>query len=379
MTGATKSSGSLGAVRRAGRGVGAVSLGVLLLPVLLFALVAAPLSMSPAHRAAGWIGRRLAWADGVAHATHPTGGRLLLLLLIHALLAMVTSAVLALVVLGLIVAGQMIVAATTGGPVSIFDAAPGAVTWPIVGGYALPGLLLLFLAVSGLAGIAWLDRRAWTRLSRPGVGELTREVSRLHGTLDDVVAAVDAERRRIERDIHDGVQQRVVALSILLARAERSNHGDEQRSLYERARTETQNILDDLRSVAWRTYPAMLVRDGLPAALDALKERTAIPIRLHADVRRRTDRAVEAAAYFVVSEAITNALKHAHATSIDIHLVDDGSALTLTIRDDGQGGADPDGPGLSGIASRVAARGGSIHIDSPPGGPTTLEAVIPCV
>lgn len=368
-----------GGVRRAARGLVASVWGALLVPTLVLAFLAAPLSMTPARVVTGWGARRLRWVDGASCDTRPAGGRLLALLAVESLLGLLSAGVLALIVMGLVVAGQMSVAAATGGAVPVFDAEPGAVTWPIVVAYTLPGAFLVFLAASGLAGIAWLDRQAWTSLARPGVGELTREVSRLHGTLDDVVAAVDAERRRIERDIHDGVQQRVVALSIVLARAQRADDDPAQRrELQQRARAETQHVLDDLRAVAWRTYPAMLVRDGLPAALEALRDRTETPVRLHLDVPHLTDRAAEAAAYFVISEAVTNVIKHADASRIDIDVAQRGPHLVLSVRDDGKGGAEPTGPGLSGIASRAAARGGHLHVQSPPGGPTTIEAVIPC-
>lgn len=366
------------AIQWVARGVGAACLSVLMVPVQLFAIIAAPLSMTPARAAVEWFARVLTWVDGADRGAHPSRGRLILLLAIQTVLGLLNGVVLVLIAVGFVVAWQMVAAASTGQGVPIFAADPGEVTWRSVAGYALPGLVLIFLAVSGLAGIAWLGRWAWTALSRPGVGELTREVSRLHGTLDDVVAAVDSERRRIERDIHDGVQQRVVGLSILLARAERTDDHDQQRDLQQRARAETQHILDDLRSVAWRTYPHILVRDGLPAALEALRDRTEVPIDLRTDMTRRIDRAAESAAYFVASEAVTNVLKHANADTVSIEVTERERMLTLVVRDDGRGGANPQGPGLSGIASRVAACGGQLRIDSPPGGPTILEAVIPC-
>ncbi len=365
-------------IRRTARGLAAGILMAVLVPALVLALLAAPLSMTPARVVTGWSARRLSWVDGTSRRPHPGGGRLLALLVVESLLGLLSAGVVVLMAMGLVVAGQMLVGAATGGAVPIFDAGPGAVTWPVVAVYALPGALLLFLATSGLSGIAWLDRQAWASLARPGVGELTREVSRLHGTLDDVVAAVDAERRRIERDIHDGVQQRVVALAIVLARAERTDDPVERRELQQRARAETQNVLDDLRAVAWRTYPAMLVRDGLLVALEALRDRTETPVRLHLDVPQVGDRAAEAAAYFVISEAVTNVIKHADASHIDIRVAQRGPNLVLSVRDDGRGGAEPTGPGLAGIASRAAARGGRLHVESPPGGPTTIEAVIPC-
>lgn len=308
----------------------------------------------------------------------PRGARGIGLVAVSVVLGLLALCVIALVVLGVIVSAQIVIAAASGGPTPLFDADAGRVTWSTVGAFLLPGIVLLFLAVSGLAGIVWLARRAWHAFTAPDAGELAREVTRLHTTLDDVVAAVDGERRRIERDIHDGVQQRVVALSILLARAERTTASDDRAALQRLAREETQHILDELRDVAWRTYPAMLARDGLSAALEALRDRTSVPLRLHVAHDRVTDRAAETAAYFVVSEAVTNALKHAAPRQIEIRTAVDERSLVVRVVDDGVGGADPTGSGLSGIASRVAARGGRFRVESPAGGPTLIEAVIPC-
>lgn len=306
------------------------------------------------------------------------GGRRLGLFAVSAVLGMLTLCVVALIVLGVIVSVQIVAAAATGGPAPLFEADPGRITWITVAVFLIPGIVLLFLAISGLAGIAWLGRRAWEAFVRPGAGELAREVTRLHTTLDDIVEAVDEERRRIERDIHDGVQQRVVALSILLARAERATASADRIDLQGRARTETQHILNDLRDVAWRTYPAMLARDGLAAALEALRDRTSVSLRLDVDHERVADRAAETAAYFVASEAVTNALKHAGAELIEIRTSVENHRLIVSVSDNGVGGADPAGSGLSGMASRVAARGGRLRVDSPAGGPTLIEAVIPC-
>ncbi|WP_164745225.1 sensor histidine kinase [Georgenia faecalis] len=366
------------AVLGAGRSLAGSVMGVALVPALLLALIAAPVSRAPAATVSRWQARRLAWIEGVPPSAQPSGGRLLGLLAIEALLGLLAACVLALVVAGVVVAVETVLGAATGRAVTIFGADPGAVTWATVARYALPGALLVFLAASGLVGIARLDRSAWATLARPGVGELTQEVSRLHTTLDDVIAAVDAERRRIERDIHDGVQQRVVALSIILARVERTGDPAVRADLQRRARAEAQQILDELRGVAWRTYPAMLVRDGLAAALEVLRDRTPVPASLRVSVPGRTNHAAEAAAYFVASEAVTNAIKHADASQVHIDVARLGADLVVTVRDDGKGGADPGGLGLSGIASRVAARGGRLSVDSPRGGPTTIKAVIPC-
>ena len=376
MTHPTDAASSTRSISRdAVRMLGGTAAGVVMLVPTLIAVATAP--RPPAPAVVRSIAARLTWVDGIPRLTPPRAPRLRGLLALSALLQLVVLCILALIVAGVVVGVQMLVAAATGGPVALFSARPGRVTWATVGLFVIPGLVLLFLALSGLGGIAWLERRVWQSFQRPGAGELSQEVVRLHTTLDEVVAAVDAERRRIERDIHDGVQQRVVALSILLARVERAEPA-EARRLLSGARGETQQILDDLRDVAWRTYPEMLQRDGLTAALEALRDRVAMPVDLAVDGTVVPDRAAETAAYFVASEAVTNAIKHAQASVISIRVRSADDELTVTIEDDGIGGADPAGTGLSGIASRVAARDGRLLVRSPAGGPTVIEAVIPC-
>lgn len=362
-------------MREALRMLGGTAAGVAMLVPTMIAVVTAP--RRPAPAVVRSVASRLTWIDGIARRTPPRAPRLRGLLALSALLQLVVLCILVLIAAGVVVGIQMLAAAATGGPVALFSARPGRVTWTTVGLFVIPGLVLLFLALSGLGGIAWLERRVWQSFQRPGAGELSQEVVRLHTTLDEVVAAVDSERRRIERDIHDGVQQRVVALSILLARVERAD-ADEARRLLSGARDETQHILDDLRDVAWRTYPEMLQRDGLTAALEALRDRVAMRVDLEVEGAVVTDRAAETAAYFVASEAVTNAIKHAHASAISIRVRAGSDDLTVTIEDDGVGGADASGTGISGIASRVAARDGMLHVHSPAGGPTVIEAVIPC-
>lgn len=349
--------------------------GVVHLPVVLLALAFAP--YRPATAVLSAIGRRLTWMDGMPRPVLPAERRVFGLLAVSAVLGILNLCVLLLIALGLAASVQVTVAAATGGPVPLFSADPGRVGWSTVAVFVVPGVVLLFLAVSGIAGIGWLERQAWAAFTRPGAGALAAEVTRLHSALDEVIAAVDAERRRIERDIHDGVQQRVVALSILLARAERAGAAEDAAALLGRARSETQHLLDDLRDVAWRTYPAMLARDGLAVALEALRDRTGVPVGLQLDAPA-VDRAVETTAYFVASEAVTNAVKHGKPTRIDIRTRLDDDRLVLSVQDDGVGGADPAGTGLTGIGSRVAVHAGTLRVDSPPGGPTVIEAAIPC-
>lgn len=362
-------------LRDLARMLGGTAAGVRMLPAALAATVTAPRRPAPAVVDA--LGRRLAWVDGVPRPTPPRASRLRGLLTLSAFLQLLVLCILVLIALGLVVVVQLLVAAVTGGPVMVLGTDHERVTWAMIALFVPPGFVLLFLGLSGLGGIAWLERRLWDACQRPRAGELSQEVVRLHSTLGDVVAAVDAERRRIERDIHDGVQQRVVALSILLARVERARDEDAA-LLLGRAREQAQHMLDELRDVAWRTYPEMLQRDGLTAALEALRDRVSMPVHLEAGPLTITDRAAETAAYFVASEAVTNAIKHARASAIGIRVRGEGSSVVVTVEDDGIGGADPVGPGLTGIASRVAARGGTLTVRSPVGGPTLVEAVIPC-
>ena len=361
---------------------------VAMVPLLAVALLSLPAGEGPSRRALSAVERLHTWADGrsVTDASRARAPRPLrrpaAFLGVQLGLGLPAAAIWLLILGGLVTGTSLVVGAATGGPVAVFEAPAGAVTWRSVLWFGPPGIVLLFLALCGLAGTSWLSRRAHATLSRPAAEELEQQVRSLSTTLDDVVAAVDGERRRIERDIHDGVQQRVVALSLLLARAERTDPGPERAALEARSRAEVHAVLDDLREVSWRLHPAMLARDGLDAALEALRDRTTLPTALHLVPRpgtaHRADLATETAAFFVASEAVSNALKHSGATRLEIRLTRDGDALGIRVLDDGRGGADPHGPGLSGIRSRVAARGGTMQVTSPDGGPTIVEARFPC-
>ncbi|KIF06575.1 histidine kinase, partial [Streptomyces sp. RSD-27] len=195
-----------------------------------------------------------------------------------------------------------------------------------------------------------------------------------------VLRAVDSERRRIERDLHDGVQQRLVALAMLLGRARRSRERDPERAdaLLLQAHRESQEVLTELREVAWRVYPSALDSLGLEEALAGVAERCAIPLRTEFDAAGPLPGPVRTAAYFVVCEAVTNAAKHSGASAVSVRVVRRGPVLTVRVEDDGSGGADPSGTGLSGLASRVAALDGLLRVESPAGGPTTVTAELPC-
>ncbi|WP_262703859.1 MULTISPECIES: sensor histidine kinase [Streptomyces] len=241
------------------------------------------------------------------------------------------------------------------------------------------GLFLLFLAVQGALGVAGLEARLARDILGPETQDALRHrIEELAASRAGVVEAVHDERRRIERDLHDGVQQRLVALGMLLGRARRSQDQAKARALLAQAHEESRQALDELREVAWRVYPTALDEAGLRIALETVAERSAIPVRLDYGLTAEPVTAVRTAAYFVVAEALTNALKHSGADRIDVALtaVAPGT-LTVRVTDDGTGGADPAGGGLLGLARRVAALDGRLSVVSPPGGPTTVTAELP--
>lgn len=249
---------------------------------------------------------------------------------------------------------------------------------------SLAGLLLLFLALQGIYGVGILE--GW--LARHFLGpshqdELERRISELAASRAGMVEAVQEERRRIERDLHDGVQQSVVALGMLIGRAIRSRDQQHVDRLLLQAREQAQSTLGELREVTWRIYPKVLEEAGLRAALESVAERCPLPLLLKygigSEAAPEPDKPEATAAYYVVSEAANNAVKHSRATvlSADVSRTESG-ALLVTVGDNGIGGADPTGQGLIGLARRVEALDGRLRVDSPPGGPTTITAEFPC-
>ncbi|GGY93277.1 hypothetical protein GCM10010300_41700 [Streptomyces olivaceoviridis] len=232
------------------------------------------------------------------------------------------------------------------------------------------------------------------RTSETGVGEiavLERSFNRMADSLQEshaelstsrsrILAAADQARRRIERDLHDGTQQRLVSLVLELRAAQNAVPVD-QPELRARVARLTETLpaaLDELRELSRGIHPAILSEGGLPPALRALARRTLLPVELDVDVPRRLPEPVEVAAYYVVSEALANTTKHAFASSVRIsaHARDD--ALRLSVHDDGVGGAVAGrGSGLVGLTDRVEALGGTLTLDSPSGHGTTLEARLP--
>lgn len=211
---------------------------------------------------------------------------------------------------------------------------------------------------------------------------LQQRVGELQESRSATVEAAEAERRRIERDLHDGTQQRLVGLAIDLgiARERLVDTGDDRsRELVERAHEGLKEAIAELRDLVRGIHPAVLTDRGLDAAVSALAARSSIPVHVQSGLQRRLPAPVESAAYFVVAEALTNAMKHSDATLVRVTIRDDGAMLMIEVTDDGRGAALVAPPGgLHGLVDRVRSLDGRLDVTSPPGGPTTLTAVIPC-
>jgi signal transduction histidine kinase len=261
---------------------------------------------------------------------------------------------------------------------------------PIPGGTALialssvAGLVLLLAAGPLTRGLAVADAAlARWLVSPPRDAQLQARVTQLEVSRERVVDAAEAERRRIERDLHDGAQQRLVALAMELGRAKAkfADDIDAAAALVDQAHTEAKAALVELRDLVRGVHPPVLTDRGLDAALSGLAARCPVPVTLHVDVPIRPRSAVEAVAYFTVAEALTNIAKHSRATRASV-VVEGGpgpaGTLNIVISDDGIGGADPAGAGLAGLADRIAGLDGALSVESPPGGPTIISAVLPC-
>jgi signal transduction histidine kinase len=197
-----------------------------------------------------------------------------------------------------------------------------------------------------------------------------------------IVTAGDEAQRRVERDLHDGAQQRLVALSVdlaLLAEHAAAAGSGQLAEEVQALRTDLLEATRDLRELARGLSPALLATEGLEPAIAALADRAPLPVRVDAELPQRPPTEVEATAYFLVAEALTNVGRYSGATTASVSLVLQDGLLRVAVRDDGCGGADPGrGTGLLGLADRLAALGARLQVDSPVGGGTTVSAVIPC-
>jgi signal transduction histidine kinase len=209
---------------------------------------------------------------------------------------------------------------------------------------------------------------------------LARRVETLETTRRGAVEEQGAELRRIERDLHDGAQARLVALGLSLGMAEQKFETDPEgaQKLVAEARAGVAEALRELRDLARGIHPPVLSDRGLGAALDTLADRSPLPTTVAVELAERPPERVETAAYFVAAEALANAAKHSGASRVGISVSRSNGMLEVEITDDGRGGADPAGNGLAGLRRRVEALDGTLSVDSPAGGPTTIRAELPC-
>ncbi|MFC0628978.1 sensor histidine kinase [Kribbella deserti] len=490
-------------MKQSGRTALGVSVGSLsALIELVFLIVAGPLLLGgkalpglrrPVYRCARqltrfelWRLRRYLGRDDVR--TYTDRGAVSYLA-VRWLVGLLGAVVMLLLLLGLTVAVSMISAWITGGSWGYIEEGDDRVTHKVLLSASIPGVVLLYLDVMGLLGVADLEAFIATRYLGPSANDLLRRrVSELSASRAEVVQAVNDERRRIERDLHDGVQQRLVALGLLLSRARHSKDPAKAADLVRQAHEESEQALHDLRDVAWRVYPTVLDQLGLHDVLVDVADRAGIPVTLRYELDGRPPASTETVAYFVIAEAVSNAVKHSGADRVEItvtgnsstratygltssaavtaansstttqtsapaivgavstpagttspgsqpgpgtnspphgpapsgsavptsgtdhpdHADDTGPAnstgdkgrtdrvggrggknggesaiarlnsITVTVVDNGRGGADPAGRGLTGLAGRVAATDGRFSVTSPLGGPTTVRAELPC-
>ncbi len=246
------------------------------------------------------------------------------------------------------------------------------------------GLIVLLVTPHVVRGLAAVDRALVRALLGPsGTVQLQQRVEELAESREASVDAAEAERRRIERDLHDGAQQRLVAVAMDLGLArQRMERGDDPAGTAElvgHAHDEAKRAITELRELVRGIHPAVLADRGLDAALSSVAARCPVPVELRVDLPERPPPSVEAAAYFVVAEALTNVAKHSFARQVWVRVARRGPMVVVEVTDDGVGGASvQQSGGLAGLADRVKAVEGTVRLASPHGGPTTLLVELPC-
>ncbi|MBW8821894.1 MAG: sensor domain-containing protein [Streptomyces sp.] len=255
-------------------------------------------------------------------------------------------------------------------------------SWPEALAVCLLGVGWIAIMLGLTPGMARLQASPGRRLLSAGPdADLSLRVAELTATRAAALDAHATELRRIERSLHDGTQNRIVTVTVLLGAARRMVARDPAGAdeLLERAQSAAEQALAELRTVSRSILPPVLADRGLAGALTGLAAESAVPCTVDVEMPRRCAASVEATAYFVAAEALTNIAKHSGASRATITVRAPGSRLLLRITDDGRGGADEHaGSGLTGIRHRLAAHDGTLHLTSPPGGPTVLEADLPC-
>jgi signal transduction histidine kinase len=269
-------------------------------------------------------------------------------------------------------------------PKGVFD-----MSWRIVQVHDVASSFSMWVA-AGLCALVWwvitppvsrLRARMDLALLAPTRGELERRLVEVSASRSETIDHSAAELRRIERDLHDGAQARLVSLGMSLGLAEQLMRTDPEAAvrLIEEARSTTTSALGDLRSVVRGIHPPVLADRGLVGATQALALDIAVPTSFSAVVPGRAPEPVESAMYFAVAEALANVVKHARATAASVELSYDGERLRAVVADNGQGGADPAaGTGLTGVGRRLAAFDGTMVVESPRGGPTVVTMELPC-
>jgi signal transduction histidine kinase len=310
--------------------------------------------------------RRVAWAAGVRIGRPAPPRRALRCLLVVPPLTVVELASIALLVWGLAALGAAVPFWASGA----LPEAIGATAAGVIAASAAPWLT---------TGVVQFHARLARRLPEPS--PLEERVEALTESRARGMDAAALERRRIERDLHDGAQQRLVALALGLGMARGKLEGDPAaaRELVAEAHEEAKRALAEIRDLARGIHPAVLTDRGLDAAISALAGRCPVPVEIDVPLRARLPEAVESTAYFFVSEALTNVARHSGASSASVRARIDAGRLLVEVEDDGVGGASRrPGSGLSGLADRLAAFDGSLALRSPTGGPTVVSMAIPC-
>ncbi|GLY71058.1 sensor histidine kinase [Amycolatopsis taiwanensis] len=246
----------------------------------------------------------------------------------------------------------------------------------------ITAIVLLPMAIWVAPWVGWIRSALAVALLGPNRAErLAEHAQRLQASRARGVDAAEAERRRIERDLHDGAQQRLVAVAISLGRAKNKLNDDPvaARGLIDEAHADAKLAVSELRDLARGIYPAVLADRGLDAALSAQAAKSPVPVDVQVDVEPRPPAAVETTAYFIVGETLTNIAKHSGATQAEVKVWRSDDKVVVEITDNGKGGAElRPGGGLAGLADRAATIDGVLTAVSPPGGPTVIRADLPC-
>lgn len=288
------------------------------------------------------------------------------------------------VVLGLFQAAVELLMAASGINAGDVPFRQGALRWADSIFSPVASIIIAALSLAAIVGLALLHRVVTVAIVRAGsrAARLTQQAKTSARQREGAVRAADLERTRIERDLHDGVQPRLVSVGMTLGLAQQKidNDPESAKELISEAHTSTKAAITELRQLARGIHASVLDDRGLDAALSALAGRSHIPVVLDVRLQGRCSREAETAVYFAIAESLTNAAKHSRASEcrVVVRLRDDNT-LWARVEDNGAGGARIlPGGGLDGISNRVLAAGGTIRLDSPQGGPTSLEVSVPC-